>query len=236
VHCFAALTEPVHVQDDRQVVELPVRGVLERFPDRSLRHLAVSHQHPDPVRTGIYGLRRQGNANTDGQAEAQRTGGDVDPWKRRAGVALEAAAKAAQRQELLVADRSGRGVERIEERRGVALGEDQVVVVGMVGLFEVVAEVLLSQHREQIRGGHRRGRMPRPADRGGPDRVDSELLGQLAPELSASKGWDVGFGCHAPMVARVCRPRKHRNGPRGHCGVQAPSGSPPFRTGRSTVA
>jgi hypothetical protein len=69
--------------------------------------------------------------------------------------ALEATAEPPQRQELFVADRSSRRVERVEKGRGVTLGEDQVVVVRLVGVLEVVAEVLLSQHRDQIGGRHR---------------------------------------------------------------------------------
>jgi hypothetical protein len=115
VHRLAALPEPVHVDDDGQVVESPVGRVFERLPDRSLRHLAVADQHPDPVWAWIDGLRRESDADTDGQAETQRAGGDVDPRDRRARMPLEATAEAPHRQELLVADRPGRRIERIEK-------------------------------------------------------------------------------------------------------------------------
>jgi hypothetical protein len=56
-------------------------------------------------------------------------------------VTLEPAADAAVAQQLLVADRTGGAVERVEERGGVALGEDQVVVREIFGVVEVVAQV-----------------------------------------------------------------------------------------------
>ena len=46
-HGLAALTEPVHVDDRSEVVELVVRRVLVGLPHRALRHLAVAAEHPD---------------------------------------------------------------------------------------------------------------------------------------------------------------------------------------------
>jgi hypothetical protein len=62
-------------------------------------------------------------------------------------MAFETTPEAPQGEKLLVADRSGRSIERVEEGRGVALGEDQMVVVGIVGPPVVVAEILVEQHR-----------------------------------------------------------------------------------------
>ena len=49
--------------------------------------------------------------------------------------------------------------DRVVERRRVALGEDQVVVVGLVRLVDAIAEVLGDQYRHQLGGRHGRGRM-----------------------------------------------------------------------------
>jgi hypothetical protein len=86
VHRLAALAEPVDVEDHGQVVELPVGGVLERLPDRALGHLAVAGENPDAVRPRVDRLRGERDADADRQAEAERAGGDVDPWQRRAGM------------------------------------------------------------------------------------------------------------------------------------------------------
>jgi hypothetical protein len=149
-----------------------VGGVLERLPDRALGHLAVAGENPDAVRSGVDRLRGERDADADWKAEAERAGGDVDPWQRRARMALQRAAERAGCEQLFVADRTGCLVERVEQGRRVALGEDQVVVVRVVGVVEVVAEVLLGEHGAQIGGRHRRGGMPGPADRGRADRVD----------------------------------------------------------------
>jgi hypothetical protein len=155
VHCFAALAEPVDVEDHGQVVELPVGGVLEGLPDRSLGHLAVAGENPDAVGPRVDRLRGERDADADGKAEAERAGGDVDPWQRRAGMALQRAAERAGCEQLFVADRPGRLVDRVEQRRGVALGEDQVVVVRVLWVVEAVAEVLLGEHRDQVGRRHR---------------------------------------------------------------------------------
>jgi hypothetical protein len=42
VHRLSALAEPVDIDDHDQVVQSVVGGMLERLPDRALRHLAVS--------------------------------------------------------------------------------------------------------------------------------------------------------------------------------------------------
>ena len=58
-HRLAALAEPVDVEDRGQVVELVVRGVLERLPDGSLGRLAVAVEHPDVGRHPVEVLGAQ---------------------------------------------------------------------------------------------------------------------------------------------------------------------------------
>jgi hypothetical protein len=65
-------------------------------------------------------------------------------------MALQAAVEPAIGHELFVADRSRRFVERIEQRCGVPLREDQPVVVGVLGVGEIVPQVAGEQHRHQI--------------------------------------------------------------------------------------
>ncbi len=51
---------------------------------------------------------------------------------------FEAATELPQRHELIFADRACDSVERVEEGRGVALGEDHAVIVWLAGIIEVV--------------------------------------------------------------------------------------------------
>ncbi len=151
-------------------------GVLERLPDRPFRDLAVAAKHPNPIGQLIEALPRQGDADADRQALPERAGGDVHPGQHGRGVALEAASELAERQELLVGDRTGGLEHAVVQRRGVTLGEDQVVVAGVVGLVEVVTQVVGHQHGDEVGGRHRGRRMARPGGVAGPDRVDAELL------------------------------------------------------------
>ena len=76
-------------------------------------------------------------------------------------MALEPAAELAEGEQLLVRDRAGRLEERVDERRGVALGEDQVVVRRVVG-------VRRSRSAGTCRGGRPSGRRPTSRTSGGP--------------------------------------------------------------------
>jgi hypothetical protein len=159
VHCFAALAEPVDVDDRGQVVE-PVEGrVLESLPHRPLGDLAVATQHPDAVRQPVELLPGDRHPDAVRQTLPQRAGRDVDPRDLRRRVTLEPRAERAEREQLLDVDRAGRAVHRVEQGRRVALREDEPVVVRVVGRVEVVAEVLVQQHRHQVGRGHRRGRV-----------------------------------------------------------------------------
>ena len=176
VHRLATLAEPVDVDDRRQVVELLVGAVLEGLPHRALRHLAVAAQHPDAVREPVEPLPGERDADGEGKALPERPGRDIDPREDRNRMPFELAAELSKGEELLVRDRSCRLVERVEQRRRMALREDQMVVSRVVGVVEVVVVVLRKQHRHQVRRRHRRGRVARIRCRGRPHRVDAQLL------------------------------------------------------------
>ena len=69
----------------------------------------------------------------------------------------------------------------------MALGEDEVVVVGQVGVIEVVAEMARGEDGDQIGRGHAGGRVPRPRFGARADPVDADLLGNLAHEVERRK-------------------------------------------------
>ena len=118
--------------------------VSPRWPSRLMSRIAIrlsspakaacsNASHIDPSASSLsphrhqtrYGSRssfaRERDADRDRQALAERAGRDVDPRDLRRRVSLEPRAELAERQELLVGDRT-RGLEhRIEERRRVAL-------------------------------------------------------------------------------------------------------------------
>ena len=193
VHRLAALAEPVHVEDRDEVVELEVRRVLERLPLRALGDLAVAAERPDAERQPVELLAGERHADRVRQALAERAGRDVDPRDPRRRVPLEDRVELPVRQQLLLRDRAGGAEHRVEERRRVALREDEPVVVRVVRVVEVVAQVLREQHGHQVGRGHARGRMAGARLRGGADRVDPQLLPQLAPELDVVHGHDLSL-------------------------------------------
>ena len=202
VHRLAGLAEPIDVDDGRQVVQLPEAGGLERLPHRALGHLRVAAQAPDVVGQPVEVLSGVRDADRDRQALAQRAGGHVHPgqdWRR---MPLDPAPQLAEGEHLLVTDGAGRLEHRVQQRRGVALREDQVVIARVRRLAEVVVQVAAHQDRHQVSGGHRRGRMTGGCRGAGADRVDPQLLAELAPLLLL-----VHVGVHFrkfPAVERLC--------------------------------
>ena len=181
VHRRARLAEPVDVDDRGQVVEAVEAGLLEGLPHRALGHLGVAAEAPDAIREPVQALAGEPDADADRQALAEGAGRDVDPWEDRRGMALDPAAEPAKGEHLVVADRAGRLEHRVQQRGGVALAEDQVVVARVIGVAEVVVQVLRHQHGHEVGRGHRRGRVAAPRGARGTDRVDPQLLPELVP-------------------------------------------------------
>ena len=156
---LAALAEPVDVPDGGQVAELVVAGLVHRFPDRTLGQLGVAAQNPDVERQLVQVLTRQRHADADRKALAERAGRDIDPGDHGGRVALEAGAELAEGHQLGVGDRPHRLEHRVAQRRRVALGIDQVVVVRVPWLAPVVLQVARDEDRDEVRGRHRGRRM-----------------------------------------------------------------------------
>jgi hypothetical protein len=90
-------------------------------------------------------------------------------------VAFEEAAKAAERQQLLVGDRARRLEQRVQQRRSVALREDQPIVRRVAGVEEVVAKVLGQKHGHEVGRRQRRRRVTRVRRTAGANGVEPEL-------------------------------------------------------------
>jgi hypothetical protein len=92
-------------------------------------HFRVAHQHPHAAGEVIepHGER---HAEGDGQSLAERSRGDVHPRhvRQRHGVSLHGRAERSEREQLRVVDRADRLHHREEQRRGVALRQNEAVV------------------------------------------------------------------------------------------------------------
>ena len=202
---LAALAEAVDVPDGGQVGRLVVRRLVECLPDRSLGELGVAAQDPHVERQLVEVLARDRHTDADGQALAERAGGDVDPRDRRGRVALQARAELAVSHELLVADRADGLEHRVAERRSVTLGVDEVVVVRVLGLAPVVLQVLGDQDGDQVCGRHRGRGVAGSGGRAAPDRVDAQLLTEVADEFDVGRcDCLFGDGHVAPLRTHRC--------------------------------
>lgn len=82
----------------------------------------------------------------------------------------------------------------------MTLGEDQVIVVGVVRCLQIPAQMTSQQHGDEVGGGHRRGRVPGTGPVAHHDRVDTQLLREFGAEVEVRAG--VGGSGH-----RVCSSR-----------------------------
>jgi hypothetical protein len=195
MHGLAGLPQAVDVHDGRHVVQTVEAGGLEGLPHRALGHLRIAAQAPDPVWQAIQVAAGVGHPHADRQALAQGPGGNVDPGQDRCRMALHPAAEVPEGEHLLVRDGAGGPVHRVQQGRGVALAEYQVVVTRVVRLVEVVAQVLRHEHGHQVGGRHRGGGVSGACRRARSDRVDPELLPELTPQFVV-----VHVTCQIPQV------------------------------------
>ena len=162
--------------------------MLEGLPDRALGKLRVAAQHPNAVWEPIQGLAGDGQPHTDRQALPERAGGHVGGRNARGRVTLEPAAELAEAEQLLVVDRPYRFEDRVVERRRVALGEDQVVAMGIVGAGIVELQMPVEQHGHELGRRHGGGGMARAGGGAGPDRIDPQLLRELVTKALVGSG------------------------------------------------
>ena len=126
---WPALAEPVDVDDGGEIAKLVAASLFQRLPDRALRGLAVPTQHPGVVVQPVEVAAGQAHADRVRQALAERSGGHVDPRQDRGGMALQAGAEAPVGiDQLGLVDHPDCSEHRVQQRGGVSLREDHVVV------------------------------------------------------------------------------------------------------------
>ena len=150
----AGLAQSVDVDDRGQSVESVERSLGDRLPHGALGHLRIAAQDPGSIRQPIELLAGERDTDPDRQALAERAGGDVGPRQDGRRVAFQPAAAPAVGHQLLLVDRADGLEDRVVQRRGVALGEDQVIVVRVLRVGDVVMPVLADEHGHELRGGH----------------------------------------------------------------------------------
>ena len=176
----APLTEPVDVDDRGQVVQPVMGGLVERLPYGPFCHLAVATQHPHPERELVEIPAGQSHPHSIRQPLTEGAGSHIHPRQQRGGVALQARTEPpVPGHQLLVGDDAGGFEHRVQQRRRVTLGKDQMVVGRVVGAVPVIAEMPGQKDRHHVGRGHTRCRMTGPGGGAAADRVHPQLLSQL---------------------------------------------------------
>ena len=143
------LLEMVAIDDQREVVEPVLGGRGRGFPVLSFVELAVAGQDVGVI-VFLVDPGGQGVADADREPLAERAGRGLDSGQPlHVRVPFERAAQLAQRHDLVVREVAGLRERRVEDRRGVPLGEDEAVAVGPVGVLGVVP-----QKATEIEGRH----------------------------------------------------------------------------------
>ena len=149
----------------------------------------------------------------------------------------------AQRQQLVVADRARRLEDGVEQRRGVALREDQVVVVRRLGVGEVVAQIARQQHRHQVRRRHARrwdAPIPPPSCSGcypraiaAPVHATGRGWPALPESSDRSPDWSRSWSVYLSAIVAISDP----SGPAWSYSsvVSSSSRAEPARSARSTI-
>ena len=170
-----ALAEPVHIHNRHEVVELVDARQRSRFPHRALRAFAVAEQDISPV-VQIVEPRAQRHADPHGQALAQRAGRHIHERQARRRMAFQVAAELAELEQFLHREQPRLRPGRVQQRRGVAFGENEPVVVVVMGILRVVTHVPEEQGRDQVRRRTTRSRMPAARRRRRRNRMNPQLM------------------------------------------------------------
>ena len=92
-------------------------------------------------------------------------------------MAFEVAAELAQLEQFLDREQAGLRPGRVQQRRRVALGQDEPVVVVIVRVLGVVAHVPEKEGGHHVRRRTARGRMPAARRRRGRNGMNPQLVG-----------------------------------------------------------
>ncbi len=174
----ATLAVAVHVRDGAQIIQVVMRRDLRRFPHRPFGRLAVPHQHVRAV-VGIDAPRVQRDAHAGREALAQRSGGDIDERQARRRVPFQVRRELAQLEHLVTREGTRRGPRRVQDGRGMPLGQHEPIGFGMLRIARIESHLREEQGRHDLGGGETRRRVSRPGGAGGAHRIDPELRGEV---------------------------------------------------------
>ncbi len=181
--------EAVHVHNGHEIVQLIDARQRRRLPHRAFGAFAVAHQDIGAV-IQVVQPRAKRHAHAHAQALAQRTRRHVHKRQPRRRMPFKVAVQFAQRVQMLAREKPQFRPGRIKQRRGVALGKDEAVVVGVMRIFRIEPHVPEKQSRHQVRRRAAGSGMPAARRRRGRDGVNSQLVCQCP---STFPQWSYSF-------------------------------------------
>ena len=149
----------VPVQQDHQVIQLLGAGEGHGLPDLALVALAVAHDEEHP---GIAALQLVAQCHAAGQGGSlsQGAGGHVHARGLvPVAVAGQTGAGPVQGLQLLIGDKALHRQRAVHRRTGVALGADQLVALGPLGVVYVDAHLPAVQRRQHVADAQRAAQM-----------------------------------------------------------------------------
>ena len=156
-----ALLQAVVVDDQRQVVELVLRGRRDGFPVRALLHLPVAGDDIGLPRRMIE-LGGNRHADAHGQPMPERAGVGFHPRHLGAvGVAVEARMRLEEGLDLLLRDETLLRERDIERAGGMPLAQDEAVATGIERIGGIDVEDAEIERRQDVDHRHLAADMPR---------------------------------------------------------------------------
>ena len=151
--------DAVVVHDGADVIDLVEGAEHGGFPDLAFLDFAVAQHHIDAGRAAVH-PQREAHAQREGEAVAERTGGGLEHGEEaHVRVALVDGAELAQGVQLVFGAVARFGQRGVEHRRGMALGKDEAVAVGPLGVGRIVPHGIEIERSDDIGGGERAARM-----------------------------------------------------------------------------
>ena len=143
------LLKVVVVHDQRQVRQLELHRGHRGLPHLTLLDLAVTGHDEDVVVLPIETAgERVPDADRESLAERSRGGLDAGDLSH-VGMTLKWRSEFAEAIQLRHREVAGLGEDRVQQRRGMALGKDEAVTVGPVRLLGVVAQNAAEEERDR---------------------------------------------------------------------------------------
>ena len=148
--------QAVAVHDGHQVVEVAMRREHGSLPYLPFLAFAVAEQGEHGLRLAVQ-LETGRGARRDGQALAERARGHLDARHEvRVGMALQARAQLAQREQLLAGEVARLGEHGVQSRSRMALRQDEAVALIPIGSLGIMIEHSAEVQRRKDVGARQR--------------------------------------------------------------------------------